>query len=155
LSEKHPQSILTIWDHPRFKNWVAVARVHAIWQRRLTLCLAPLGIKLPHYDVLANLVREPGMTQQRLADKLFVGRSNLSMLLPEMEKRGWITRQSDLGDKRVRRVHLTPEGERIARTALADHAQLLNTMMDALSQDECDSMGDLMRRIADRLKTTV
>jgi hypothetical protein len=54
--------------------------------------------------------RTPGISQQDLADKLLVGRSNLSMLLPQMEKRGLLVRRGDPQDRRVLRLELTPSG---------------------------------------------
>ena len=76
------------WDLPRFRNWLAVARVHQLWKKVFGEALAPLGIQVAHYDVLANIAHVPGLTQQALAEKLLVGRSAMSMLLPELERSG-------------------------------------------------------------------
>ncbi len=73
---------------PRFRNWIVVGKVNHLVEKVMAADLAPLGLKLPHYDILANAIRYPGLTQQELADRLLVGRSNLSMLLPELERRG-------------------------------------------------------------------
>lgn len=141
------------WDRPRFKNWLAVAKVHSRWAHMLASAIQPIGLKVSQFDVLANLLYEPGMTQQRLAEKLFVGRSNLSMALPDLEALGWVRRDSDDGDRRVRRLYLTAEGERMARRGLALESELLDFMMGALNEDECDQVGDFMRRINEHLKT--
>lgn len=140
------------WDLPRFHNWVAVARVHALWKKSFTEALAPLGIQLAHYDVLANVFHAPGLTQQALAEKLFVGRSAMSMLLPELERRVLITRQSDETDRRVRRLWLTPEGETLTRKAMAVHVERIEAMMAVLSDAECDLVGTLMRRVGKALE---
>lgn len=143
------------WDRPRFKNWLAVARVHSLWAQRMSQLLQPLGLRMAQFDIMANLLYEPGMTQQRLAEKLFVGRSNLSMALPDMEANGWVRRDADAEDKRVRRLFLTPEGDAIARAALAEETRLLDEMMHVLSEDECNMVGELMRRLGDSLKKGV
>ena len=52
------------WDLPRFRNWVSIARAHNMWEKVLTETLAPLGIQLAHYDVLANIFHVPGLSQQ-------------------------------------------------------------------------------------------
>lgn len=142
----------TPWERPRFKNWLAVARCHALYGQRLAALLAPLGLRVAQFDILANLVYEPGMTQARLAGKLFVGRSNLSMALSEMEKIGWVRREDDAQDKRLRRIYAAPEGEALARRALAAECILFDEMMEALSDEECNAVGDAMRRLGDRLK---
>ncbi|MCA0405796.1 MAG: MarR family transcriptional regulator [Proteobacteria bacterium] len=150
---KMPGLEKTPWARPRFKNWLAVARCHALYAQRLQLILAPLGLRIAQFDVLANLVYEPGMTQQRLAGKLFVGRSNLSMALSEMEKMGWVRRESDPQDKRIRRLFLTPQGQALALQALEDECVLFDEMMTALSEEECNALGDSMRRLGDYLKS--
>jgi MarR family transcriptional regulator, organic hydroperoxide resistance regulator len=135
------------WDLPRFRNWIAVAKAHQLVERAMGAALAPLGLKLPHYDILANVFRYPGLTQQVLADKLLVGRSNMSMLLPELERRGLVLRTADQADRRIRRLRLTPEGEALTVRALAAHAGVIEHMMKALSAEECEALGDKMRRI--------
>lgn len=141
------------WDLPRFHNWVVVARVHTLWKKAFNEALAPLGIQLAHYDVLANIFHAPGLTQQALAEKLFVGRSAMSMLLPELERRDLVMRQSDGADRRVRRLWLTPDGEALTRKAMAIHVERLEAMMQVLSDAECDLVGTMMRRICASLES--
>jgi DNA-binding MarR family transcriptional regulator len=152
--EFRPMSDLP-WDRPRFKNWLAVARVHSLWAQRLSQALQPLGLRMAQFDIMANLLYEPGMTQQRLAEKIFVGRSNLSMALPDLEANGWVRRDADAVDRRVRRLYLTAEGEALTRAALSEETKLLDEMMQVLSEDECNLVGDLMRRLGDSLKKGV
>jgi DNA-binding MarR family transcriptional regulator len=141
------------WNRPRFANWLAVAKVHSRWSHMLAAAIQPHGLKMSQFDILANLLYEPGMTQQRLAEKLFVGRSNLSMALPDLERLGWVRRDHDAEDRRVRRLYLTAEGERMARLGYAAQTELLDFMMDALGEDECNQLGAYMRRINEHLKT--
>jgi DNA-binding MarR family transcriptional regulator len=142
------------WDLPRFKNWLSVARAHALWKRVFGEAIAPLGIQIAHYDVLANVFHDPGLTQQALAGKLFVGRSAMSMLLPELERRALIERRGDEADRRVRRLWLTPEGEALTRKAMAIHVARIEAMMTVLSDAECDAVGEMMRRVGKALEAT-
>lgn len=137
----------TPWELPRFRNWISVAKVHLLVEKAMAAGLAPLGLKLPHYDILANVHRFPGLSQQALADRLLVGRSNLSMLLPELEKRGVLLRAADAGDRRLRRLRLTPAGEALTAQALAVHVRVIEDMMLALTAEECERLGDCMRRV--------
>ena len=81
------------WDHPRFRSWIAVARACQLMQQSLGRSLADLDIKTPHLDILINLYRFEGISQQELAGTLLVGRSYMWMLVPQMEKRGLIERK--------------------------------------------------------------
>lgn len=140
-----------MWDNPRFRNWIAVARACHLVQQELARKLKPLDLKTPHLDILVNLTRTPGISQQDLARKLFVGRSNMTMLLPQLEKRGLVERRADTDDKRVLRLFLTPKGAELADRAIAVQAKIIDDMMAATSPEECEMVGDSMRRIVTRL----
>ncbi|GKX36041.1 MAG: MarR family transcriptional regulator [Rhizobiaceae bacterium MnEN-MB40S] len=135
------------WDNKRFWNWIAVARACHVVKQRLAKELAPLDIKLPHFDILANIYRSEGISQQDLAHKLLVGRSNISMLLPQIEKRGLIERRPDSDDKRVLRLYLTDKGREIARKGLDIEVGLIEMSMSTSTPEECDLVGDVMKRM--------
>ncbi|MFJ5368620.1 MarR family winged helix-turn-helix transcriptional regulator [Bosea sp. CER48] len=147
-----PKPQVLPWDLPRFRNWVSVARAHSLWEKVFTEALAPLDIQLAHYDVLANVFHAPGLSQQALAEKLLVGRSAMSMLLPVLERRGLIERRNDEADKRLRRLWLTPAGEALTRKAMAVHVAEIEAMMTVLSDEECNAAGEAMRRVAKALE---
>lgn len=140
------------WDNPRFKSWIAVGRACQIMQTALARALAPLEIKPPHLDILINLYRTPGISQQDLANKLLVGRSNLSMLLPQMEKRGLLRRRGDQQDRRILRLELTPEGAALTEQAIVIQSALIDRTMKTATAQECDLVGGVMTRMIKELR---
>jgi len=139
------------WDHPRFRSWIAVARACQLMQQSLGRALAHLDIKPPHLDILMNLFRFEGISQQELARKLLVGRSNMSMLLPQMENRGLIERRGDKQDKRVLRLHLTEAGRRVTEEAMTIQTALIDRMLSHTPIEECERMTVHMERIVSLL----
>lgn len=140
------------WEMPRYRNWIAVGKANQLVKRALGERLSRVGLDFPHYEILAAVFRFPNMTQQELANKLLVGRSNLSMLLPELERRGLVERSADATDRRVRRLTLTAEGEAVTRKGLAVQVELIEFMMDVLTEAECELVGELMRKVGMRLE---
>ncbi len=141
------------WDNPRLRNWVAVARAcHAV-ERAVAAALVPFNLKPAQLDVLMNLHRHPGMSQHDLARRLLVGRSNITMTLPQLERRGLLKREGDEKDKRVLRLTLTDAGEALLMQALKVHTALIEKAMSQSTAAECDMLGDQMRRVAEVLKT--
>ncbi|MEH6727056.1 MAG: MarR family winged helix-turn-helix transcriptional regulator [Hyphomicrobiales bacterium] len=136
-----------VWNHPRFRNWIEVPKAYQIARRLLSDGLATIDLDLPRYDVLATILRFPGLTQQELADKLLIGRSNLSMLLPDMEKKSYLERLEDAADRRLKRLFLTSAGEDLARSGLRIHVKAVNHMMEPSSEEECRVLGEQMRKI--------
>jgi DNA-binding MarR family transcriptional regulator len=142
------------WDNPRFRNWIALVRAEKAVVAALSKALQPLDLKLAQLDMLMNLYRHPGMSQHDLARKLLVGRSNITMLLPQLEKRGLLTRENDAKDKRIMRLTLTGDGEELLMEALHIYNGLIETVMAQTSPSECDRMGAMMTRISDVMKNT-
>ena len=139
------------WDHPRFRTWIAVARACQLMQLTLARNMAHLEIKPPHLDIMINLYRREGISQQELARKLLVGRSNMSMLLPQLEKRGLIERRPDARDKRVLRLHLTDEGKAVTEQAMKIQTALIDTVMATSSEERCLMVADQMEKIIEVL----
>ncbi|OWV86699.1 MarR family transcriptional regulator [Rhizobium sp. R72] len=135
------------WDHPRFRSWINVARACQLMQQSLGRSLSELDIKTPHLDILINLYRFEGISQQELARKLLVGRSNMSMLLPQMEKRGLIERRGDAKDKRVLRLFLTQEGREVTEKAMIIQTDLIERVLSPEPIEQCMAMADSMERI--------
>jgi Transcriptional regulators len=143
------------WDHPRFKSWIAVARACQLMQTALTRELSPLDIKPPHLDILVNLYRFEGISQQELARKLLVGRSNISMTLPQMERRGLIERRGDARDKRVLRLFLTTEGRRVSEEAMAIQTSLIERILSATPIEQCLAIAGNMERVVEALQAEI
>lgn len=140
------------WDHPRFKSWIAVGRACQLMQQALTRALADLEIKPPHLDILVNLYRFEGISQQELARKLLVGRSNMSMLLPQMEKRGLLKRLPDPKDKRVLRLYLTESGRELTGRAMVIQTDIIERTLSATPIEDCLAMAENMERLIARLQ---
>lgn len=142
----------TPWSNPRFRNWVALIRAHKAVGRALTKALAPLDLKIVQLDLLMNVHRHPDISQQDVAKRLLVGRSNVTMLLPELERRDLLVRAADGKDKRVMRLTLTPSGEDILAKALKIYWGLIERVMSENSEEECNLIGESMARIAAMLE---
>jgi DNA-binding MarR family transcriptional regulator len=140
------------WDNSRFRNWIAVVQAEKAIVRALTKALQPFDLKIAQLDLLMNLYRHPGASQHDVARKLLVGRSNVTMLMPQLEKQGLIRREGDAKDKRVLRLYLTPQGEELLLKALKAYTALIDKVMANSTPAQCDAMGEQMRRISEMLK---
>lgn len=140
------------WDNPRFRNWIAVVQAEKAIVRALTKALQPFDLKIAQLDLLMNLYRHPAASQHDIARRLLVGRSNITMLVPQLERQGLIRREGDAKDKRVMRLHLTEKGEDVLRQALKAYTGLIDRVMAGSTPAQCDAMGDQMRGITEMLR---
>ncbi len=132
--------------------WLAVVRAYNLCDAVMTARLAALGLRVGEHEVLANLATSPGITQQTLAARCFVAKSGVSMLLTQMQTRGWVRREPDAADARQKRLHLTPEGAMIARQTLQVQGEVVRAMAETVTEAELDGVADVMARLSARLE---
>ena len=72
--------------------------------------LAPLGLTSRHGLYLREIGLNPGISQEQLAQKLSVNKSNVARQVAAMEEEGYIQRTACGKDKRVLRLQLTEKG---------------------------------------------
>ena len=71
--------------------------------------LAPFGITRSQWWVLAFISRKDGLPQTQLANELDVGKVAVGALIDRLESSGFVIRQADPVDRRVKRVYVTKQ----------------------------------------------
>lgn len=85
-------------------NISAISRCAAAYRQEE---LAPLGLKAIHASYLVTLCRDPGLTQEQLAKRVFVNKSNAARQVAALEEAGFVTRSPSEEDKRAMLVYPT------------------------------------------------
>ena len=62
------------------------------------------------WAVLFRLQEQEGINQIQLSEKTFKDRHNITRILKQLDKRGYIEKRSDESDKRAHRIYLSPSG---------------------------------------------
>lgn len=92
--------------------------------------LAPLGITRSQWWVLAFISRKDGLPQTQLANELDVGKVAVGALIDRLEQSGFVVRQADPVDRRVKRVYVTKQARaflgRIRKETDKFNAQIVN-----------------------------
>ncbi|MCA9047935.1 MAG: MarR family transcriptional regulator [Planctomycetaceae bacterium] len=120
--------------------------------RRTALArLAASGATIDQVVVMTLLAAEPALTQREIVERTFSDPSTIRAMLVLLEKRGWVQRNSDPQDARVRRVSLTTEGRKQQRRLkrighIGDPANMENLLTD----EELRVVTNCLRRIAAR-----
>ncbi len=132
--------------------WLSVVQSYNQCSAAMTRRLAPLGLSILQHEMLMNLLRSPGLSQQRLAEKCFSAKSGISMQVAAFEKDGVIDRRVDPNDARARLLHLTGAGEALAKQALAVQTEIVEAMTNGYDQNELVDLKRRMDAITDVLK---
>ncbi len=124
--------------------WLSVVQTYNQCSAALTRRLSPLGLSVLQHEMLMNLLRTPGMSQQQLAERCFSAKSGISMQVAAFEKDGVIERRVDPKDARARLLGLTPKGADLAGRALGVQTEIVDAMTRGYEPDE---LADLKRRM--------
>lgn len=96
------------------------------------------GLTPNEVRVLMYVGRHPGCTQRDLVDHSHMDKAQLARMLAQLQEQGWLDREPDARDRRVRCLSLSPQGQalfdrlRQSRQALA--ARLLKDWEPAAQQ---------------------
>lgn len=105
-----------------------VQRAARALARRFDEALRPLGLTNGQFSMLMSLNRPDPARMGEVAEVLAMDRTTLTAALKPLERRGLVKVAVDEGDKRSRRLILTPAGRKRLRAALPvwqrEHAML-------------------------------
>ena len=133
-------------DLTHYKTWLLVGRVDAKCQHLLTLGLRELGLSVAKYEVLHAIYRDEGLSQQSLARRLLVAKSNVTVLSQRLEADGLIRRERDPEDGRGHCVFLTDTGQEIVEQAVQLHAEVVELMAKGLTRRQAEMLDQIMSR---------
>ena len=105
------------------------------------------GITESQLGVLEALYHLGPMAQTQLCGKILKSGSNLTTVVDNLERRGWVRRERDSADRRVQVVHLTAAGKRTIEHAFPDHVARIAELLCTLTRDEQKQLGRLCRKL--------
>jgi DNA-binding MarR family transcriptional regulator len=81
-------------------------------------CLAPSGLRVTQFSILARLKRSGPLTINALARELVMDRTTLGRTMLPLERDGLLRIQDGAQDRRRKELHLTKEGSERFRAAV-------------------------------------
>lgn len=106
-----------------------------------------LGITRAQWLALTRLHRHPGVSQSELAELMEVERASVGRMIDRMEANGWVVRRALNGDRRVKRVYLTEEAERVHRRIWRVAEATVEDALSDLSTAEAAQLMGLLGRV--------
>ncbi len=121
----------------------AFAAIHA----DVNAALAPFGLRMLTFSVLAVIRDNPGLRQTQLAEILMIERPNLVLILDELEGADLVVRTRARDDRRAYELKVTLKGRRLCDRAAEAVAEHDRRMAQGLSEEERAALHLALRRI--------
>lgn len=106
----------------------------------------------PQFIALQWLFEHGDMTIGDLSNKMFLAFSTTTDLVDRMEKNELVKRVRDDKDRRVVRIHLLQEGERIIEEVIDKRRNYLNTVLSDFEVDEVEQLSQLLSKLHEEMK---
>ena len=113
-------------------------RIHAI---------LPEGITITQFGVLDALHHIGPLCQSELAEKLLKSGGNLTLVVDNLEKGGYVLRERDAADRRFVVVKLTEKGHAFIAALFPKVVFKVTREMSALSSTELADLGRLCKKV--------
>lgn len=92
--------------------------VFLTWRRGLQKGYVPHGVTLKQSYVLRQLCSREYLHPAEIAEMLYCDRPTATVILRNMERQGWVTREPDPGNRKRSRIRITPAGRAKHREVL-------------------------------------
>ncbi|MGV8056662.1 MAG: MarR family winged helix-turn-helix transcriptional regulator [Smithellaceae bacterium] len=102
--------------------------------------------------VLLRLREQEGLNQSQLAEKTYKDRHNITRILKQLERRGYIEKRHDKEDKRAFRIYLSLAGRSILKGLKPIVLKHRDRMCKGFSKDELVKIRDYLGHIISNLR---
>jgi MarR family transcriptional regulator, transcriptional regulator for hemolysin len=106
-----------------------------------------LGLTRAQWLALTRLHRRPGASQSELADMMEVEKATAGRLIDRLEAKGWVVRRAQAGDRRINRIYLTSEAERVHKRIWRIAEATIDDALADLSEREGSQLQKLLARV--------
>ncbi len=124
-----------------------VSRCAAIW-RSDKLEGTELGDQ--HYSYILTVCRQPGISQDAIARRLFINKSNVTRSLSYLETHGFVTREHSTEDRRIILVHPTEKAYEILPRVREIIRGWNAYITEGFSEEEMEMYMEMTERLASR-----
>ena len=114
-----------------------------------------LGITRAQWLVLTRLHRHPGASLSELAERMEVEKATAGRMIDRLVANGWVARRTQRDDRRVKRVYLTPEAERVHKRIWRVAETTVEDALTGLSAQESRQLMALLQRVKKTLVSGV
>jgi MarR family transcriptional regulator, organic hydroperoxide resistance regulator len=132
--------------------WFRFIRLNRRATNAVAAELKTLGLSIPQFDLLSTLTEREGLSQQELAERLYVTKGNVSGLLDRMVEAGLVERRAIPGDRRSNALYLTPKGRDLANQGIAAQRSYVMRTLGTLPAQDLAELDRIVQAWRDRAR---
>lgn len=112
---------------------------------------AGVEITIEQWSVLYHLWKEDGQSQQQLCDATFRDKPSITRLVDNLEKLGLVKRVASKDDRRINKIYLTPEAEKLQEQSMEVANQTLNEALAGVTNGQIEIAKEVLNMVYENL----
>lgn len=114
---------------------------------RLNRHLSDVNLTVSQFGTLEVLHHLGPLNQRSIGEKLLKSGGNITMVIDNLEKQGYVIRKKDPSDRRAVLIHLTKEGERFINQFFPKHLDRIKEEFSVLTEEEKKTLADICKKL--------
>ena len=129
-----------------FAAWLQLVSAYNLVESRIPADLREDDLTLAQ-SALVGLCKKDAVSQQELADHLWVTKGNVVGPIDGLSARGFVERRRSATDPRVNLLEITESAHRLVERVLPRQLELISRLMTTLTRAEADALEGLLSRV--------
>lgn len=117
---------------------------------RLNRHLSEADLTLSQFGTLEALYHLGPLNQRSIGEKILKSGGNITMVVDNLEKGGYVVRKSDPNDRRAVLIHLTRKGKQFISDFFPKHLEKIKEEFSVLTDQEKMTLADLCKKLGVR-----
>tara|TARA_R100001143_G_scaffold63590_1_gene72954 strand:- start:22112 stop:22558 length:447 start_codon:yes stop_codon:yes gene_type:complete len=114
---------------------------------RLNRHLSDVNLTVSQFGTLEVLHHLGPLNQRSIGEKLLKSGGNITMVIDNLEKQGYVVRKKDPSDRRAVLIHLTKKGETFIGKFFPKHLDRIKEEFSVLSEEEKKTLADICKKL--------
>jgi Transcriptional regulators len=99
------------------------------------------------YLYLVRIYENPGIIQEELSEMIKVDKTTIARALKKLEENGFIERQSDENNKKIKKLYVTKKGKEVYPIIHKENLYSNDVALKGLTKREQETINKLLKRV--------
>lgn len=128
-------------------TFIKLMRATESINNRLNKHLAEVDLTVSQFGTLEALYHLGPLNQRAIAEKLLKSGGNITMVIDNLEKSGYVTRKKDPQDRRAVLIHLTEKGDEFINEFFPKHLDKIKKEFSVLTDSEKKQLAAMCKKL--------
>lgn len=132
--------------------YIKLMRATESLNHRLSKHLAEADLTITQFGALEALLHLGSRNQKEIGEKLLKSGGNITLVIDNLEKRGFVVRKKDQNDRRALIISLTAQGKSFIEDFFPLHLHKINEEFSVLTEKEKAELGRICKKLGKKEK---